>query len=181
MDSKNPYYEAITELASRGIVSGYGDGRFGPKDPVRRAQFAKMIVGVLGLPVTENDFPHPDVTFIDLGTDNPNDLYPHEYVSVCFRNGITLGKDATHFAPYDFITRYQVISMVVRAAKRFPMNMVVGEPQAGYGAWRGDSTHGYNAAWAQLNGLLTGLDLTLDPYDDMTRAKWPRCYTRCYC
>lgn len=174
VDSKNPYYEAITELASRGIVSGYGDGRFGPKDPVRRAQFAKMIVGVLGLPVTENDFPHPDVTFIDLGTDNPNDLYPHEYVSVCFRNGITLGKDATHFAPYDFITRYQVISMVVRAAKRFPMNMVVGEPQAGYGAWRGDATHGYNAAWAELNGLLTGLDLTLDPYGDMTRGEVAR-------
>ncbi|NLE73142.1 MAG: hypothetical protein GX604_00700 [Actinobacteria bacterium] len=171
----HPYYDAIMELASRGIVSGYGDGRFGPADPVRRAQFAKMIVGVLGLPVTEDDFPHPDIAFTDLGQDNPTDLYPHEYVSVCFRNGITLGKDATHFAPYDFITRYQVITMVVRAVDKLRPGYLT-TPPPGFGAWRGDPDHGANAARAEYSGLLEGLGhsgglQSLDPYDDMTRGE----------
>ncbi len=62
----HPYYAAITDLASRGIISGYGgdrEGLFGPSDLVRRQQFAKMIVGSLGLPVSEADFPHPRRAF----------------------------------------------------------------------------------------------------------------------
>ena len=110
----HPYYDAINDLASRGIIGGYGGGRFGPGDPIRRQQFAKMIVGTLGLPVQETDFPNPDVPFTDLGADDLTDLYPHEYVAVCARNAITLGKTPTTFDPYSYITRYQVISMVVR-------------------------------------------------------------------
>ena len=55
---RHPYYTAIMDLASRGIIGGYEDGRFGPGDAVLRAQFAKMIVGTLGLPVVEADFPN---------------------------------------------------------------------------------------------------------------------------
>jgi len=33
-----PYTQAIYELSARNIIRGYGDGRFGPDDPVLRAQ-----------------------------------------------------------------------------------------------------------------------------------------------
>ena len=37
------YTEAVDDLSSRGIVRGYADGRFGPDDPVTRAQVAVML------------------------------------------------------------------------------------------------------------------------------------------
>lgn len=45
----HPYREAVMGMADRGIISGYTSGTFGLDDPVKRAQFAKMIVGTLGI------------------------------------------------------------------------------------------------------------------------------------
>lgn len=42
-------YEAIQWAKSKGIVNGYGDGRFGPNDAVTEAQFVKMVSNYLGL------------------------------------------------------------------------------------------------------------------------------------
>lgn len=36
------YFTAVEWAASQGIVSGYGDGDFGPADQVSRAQLAAM-------------------------------------------------------------------------------------------------------------------------------------------
>lgn len=42
-------YESIHWAQSKGIISGYGDGRFGPNDAVTEAQFVKMITNYLGI------------------------------------------------------------------------------------------------------------------------------------
>lgn len=42
-------YEAIQWAQSKGIVSGYGDGRFGPNDAVTEAQFVKMITNYFNI------------------------------------------------------------------------------------------------------------------------------------
>lgn len=42
-------YEAIQWAQERGIVKGYGDGRFGPNEPVTEAHFAKMVSEFFGL------------------------------------------------------------------------------------------------------------------------------------
>jgi hypothetical protein len=154
----HPYREAVEGLAARGIVSGYDGTTFGVNDLVKRQQFAKMIVGTLGLTPVEADFPHADVPFTDLGADDPSSLYPHEYISVCARNQITLGKTPTTFDPYAYITRAQVISMVVRAADRLAPGTLA-TPGA---SWTGvlsyaDPTHGSNIKRAEFNGLLAGI------------------------
>jgi subtilisin family serine protease len=41
--ASRPDYVAITELASRGSILGYGNGRYGPGDGVQRAQMAALI------------------------------------------------------------------------------------------------------------------------------------------
>ena len=51
VSKNNPHYDAIMELANRGIINGYGDGTFGPGNPVTRGQASKMIAGVLGMNV----------------------------------------------------------------------------------------------------------------------------------
>lgn len=40
---------AVSVLEAFGVVSGYGDGRFGPNDRLTRAQFAKMAIMLMGL------------------------------------------------------------------------------------------------------------------------------------
>ncbi|AWE06334.1 hypothetical protein DCE79_02565 [Lysinibacillus sp. 2017] len=51
VSKNNTHYDAIMELANRGIINGYGDGTFGPGNPVTRGQASKMIAGILGMNV----------------------------------------------------------------------------------------------------------------------------------
>jgi hypothetical protein len=76
----HPYFGAITDLASRGVINGYSSGNFGPGDPVARQQFAKMIVRAIGYPVSATDLcPSGDVP---PGTDPAEPMYPDHYITV---------------------------------------------------------------------------------------------------
>ena len=180
VDPTHPYYEAINGLCLAGVVDGYsveGGKVFRPNNAVLRAQFAKMIVGSLQIPVTEDDWTEADAPFTDLEADSPDDLYPNEYVAVAYRLGITLGKTATTFAPYVDITRAQVISMVVRAAERFKGDALL-KPAAGWqgalGSYYSNPYHGDNVRIAEHSGLLAGLvgfDATWDPEARASRGE----------
>ena len=45
----------VAYCASIGIIAGYGDGRFGPNDPLTYAQFAKMLLAALGYDATREE------------------------------------------------------------------------------------------------------------------------------
>ncbi|MBN1631858.1 MAG: S-layer homology domain-containing protein [Thermoleophilia bacterium] len=166
----HPNHAAITDLASRGVVSGYVDGTFGPGDEIKRQQFAKMIVLAGAYPVSESDI----CPFVDVEIGGPATLFPDNYVAVCAANGITLGKTATSFDPYTSITRLQVVSMVIRAADDLRPGLLATPPDgwtSAYG-WDVDATHGANAARAEYNDLLAGLDASaLAPNGYMTRGE----------
>lgn len=52
----------IQNMSERGIVSGYGDGTFGPENSVLRCEYAKMLTGVAKIPVSNvNTTPYADV------------------------------------------------------------------------------------------------------------------------
>jgi hypothetical protein len=109
-----PYSEAIAELADREAIAGFVDGSFRPNDLVTRQQFAKMIVLSLKLPVAGSEI----CPFRDVAAQTGSDpFYPSKYVAVCATYGITQGKTATTFAPYENISRQQLITMIVRAAE----------------------------------------------------------------
>ena len=84
---------------------------------------------------------------------DPN--YPDHYVAVCAVRGITVGKMPTTFAPFDSITRQQLISMVARAA-------TLADPPGEYvpsfspGQFYPEE-HYLNARKAAYAGLLDGL------------------------
>lgn len=147
------YAEAIADLSSRGIVSGFADGTFRPDESLKRMQFAKMIVKALELEVPDQDTcPFHDVPG---GIDAVDPLYARNYVAVCAAQGITKGKTAATFAPYDSITREQLITMVARAAG-------LSDPSAGYAPeFTSDGfslqEHYLNACKADSAGLLAGL------------------------
>ncbi len=166
----SPYQQAIESLAQAGIVGGYPDGAFRPLNPVIRQQFAKMIVKTLNLPVSENDVsPFTDV-MTDMGSTDP--LYPDHYVAVCAANGITQGRTADTFAPYDNMTRQQLITMIVRAAN-LPDAPPYYVPPFGPGQFYPEE-HYQNARRAAYVGLLNkieGVGPAFDFFSPATRGE----------
>jgi uncharacterized protein YkwD len=167
VNPSSTYARDIATLYERGVISGYGDGTFGPGKPVTRQQFAKMIVKTLGYQVSSA----ASCGFTDVEARlDPNDpLYPSAYIAVCHAAGITEGKTPDTFGPYDFITRAQLITMIARAAD-------LPDPPAGYVTPFGNfsSVHYPWAARADAAGLLDGLS-GIGPYFDFwknaTRAE----------
>ena len=145
----HPYAGAIQDLADRGVITGYGNGDFGPAAPVTRQQFAKMIVLALGLAPTYSDF----CAFKDV-SQSGSDLYPYHFIAVAANNGLTKGYADGSFRPLAHITRLQVLTMVVRAA-----GLLLAQPTDD---WRGladgsDAYDGEIVRMAEDNGLLTGI------------------------
>ena len=173
--SSHPYYAAINGMADAGVIGGYEDGTFGPSKLVTRQQFAKMIVGTLGLPCSELDI----CSFSDVAKGGPTTLYPDNYVAVAAAFGITNGIGSNKFGPQNNITRAQVITMVVRAAQNHTAGLQTPDAAyySGWGLFRAfsDATHGDNVHLAEFNGLLTGLqgsgDATTWLYQPATRGE----------
>lgn len=169
-DESGSYADSVKRLAGMGIFDGYGDGSFGLDDSVMRQQFAKLIVKTMDLTPTEADVS----AFLDVGDSGPDRLYPDNYVAVAHQRGITKGKTDDLFAPWDTISRAQVITMVVRAARAEGGLGALDSPPAGYDSTWGSfsGTHAPNAAAAEYNGLLDGLPVTqLDPWGAMPRGE----------
>lgn len=171
VDAGAPYYAAISDLSSRGVVSGFADGTFRPEENVKRMQFAKMIVKALDLAVSQQDeCPFPDVPG---GIDADDPLYARHYVAACAAHHITRGKTATTFAPYDSITREQLVTMVARAAA-LPAPPAGYEPSFTAGGFSIDE-HFQNACKADSAGLLDGLQGIGPSYDFMAPATRGEC------
>jgi hypothetical protein len=153
----HPYFDAIQDMAGRGIINGFGDGRFKPDDPVARQQFAKMIMKAVALPVSEADIcPFTDV---EANLDPRDPLYANHYVAACASYGITTGFTPTIFHPYSNMSVAQLITMVARSD-------YLSEPPSSYSPPFGnfDPTHYPWALRAAYAGLLDGIvDMTGDP------------------
>lgn len=99
--------KAIEELASRGIITGKGNGCFDPNATMSRAEFAAIVVRALGLtPKATNAF-----------TDVPADAWYAAYVGTAHTYGIITGVGNGRFNPNGTITRQEAAVMVARAAK----------------------------------------------------------------
>ena len=163
--STHPYYTQISDMATRQVISGDAEGNFKPDLPVTRQDFAKMIVKALDLALTGDET--SPFTDLDSGQD-ADPLFPEKYVAVCAVQGITVGKTSTTFAPDDDLTRQQLITMVVRAAK-------VSDPPADFttpfapGQFYPDE-HYANASKAASAKLLDGLQAVDSAYDFMLPA-----------
>lgn len=105
----NGYYKAIAALADKGIISGYGDGRFGPNDKVTRAQMATILVKAFDLPRYE--FSANRNPFTDVKTAKDHDVN----ILIIYRLGITKGTSVDKFSPNQNITRGQAAKLMKTA------------------------------------------------------------------
>lgn len=173
----HPYFTAIFHLAERKVIGGFPDGTFQPLRVVTRQQFAKMIVRALGYEVSENSIcPFTDVFRTTQGrlVDPSDPLYPDHYVTTAADHGIILGKTATTFAPYENISRFQAITMVIRAIDDLDRSLLQEPPSPYQPTWSPglSAAHSKNARLAEFNGLLAGIPLQgVDPLAPMTRGE----------
>lgn len=97
----------IEALAARGILSGYGDGSFGPEKEMTRAEFAKVLTLSAGL--------KEDLSVADKFRDIAPDAWYKGHVGALVKAGITSGTSAATFSPDDPVTREQLAVFFVRA------------------------------------------------------------------
>lgn len=171
VDPDSLTYFAIQSMADDGIISGYKSGEFGPQNPVLRAQFAKMIVGILGIPVDESLV----APFPDLGPDDPNDLYPHDYIAAAAAAGVIRGKTSGNFAPWEPVSRAQAVTMAMRGASDY-WGLPLPALPVGYTGTLNfmDPDHGYNMRQAEYVYLLEdipGFNPGWNPWAGAPRAE----------
>ena len=98
------YTEAVRWAASQGVVSGYGDGTFGPDDPITREQLAVMLWRYSGSPAATNEELH-------FNDESQISGYALEALRWAVENGILNG-DGERLGPQDQATRAQAAQML---------------------------------------------------------------------
>ncbi|MGN0267255.1 MAG: S-layer homology domain-containing protein, partial [Lachnospiraceae bacterium] len=100
------YHDAVLWAYENGITVGIDSTHFAPGDTVTRCQFVAFLHRNEGEPepkTTENPF-----------VDVSESKYYYNAVLWAYENGITVGKDETHFAPDKTCTRAEVVTFLYR-------------------------------------------------------------------
>ena len=98
------YAEAVRWAASQGIVGGYGDGTFGPDDPITREQLALMLWRYSGSPAATNK----ELNFND---EDEISGFALEALRWAVENGILTGYGGGRLGPKGQASRAQVAQM----------------------------------------------------------------------
>jgi hypothetical protein len=180
-DLDNHWAKSDIELmASKHIVKGKKDMSYAPNEEVSRAEFAALLVRVLGENIVEgnNNLPFTDV--------KPSKWYYNE-VAIAYNYGIINGLSETAFGPDENITRQQMAVMIIRAMTAADMNVELTndqvremlskfEDQTYIAAWAIDDV----AAAIQL-GIVNGRSTdSFVPSENATRAESAVMITRVF-
>ena len=120
-------YPYIMQIYDEGITLGYGDGRYGPDDPVTREQMAVFILKAL------NDVPSDGYCG---GTAPFTDVLPGQwsckYIKKLYELGITTGYQDGRYGPEDSVTREQMAVFITRALGQVPAGRLLRNPESVY-------------------------------------------------
>ena len=123
-DTEGYEFEAsVLKLADLGVIKGYDDGTFKPESLVTRAEFATMIVRMLGLESAADSLKGQPVDFSDVDPSH----WAVGYINVAYMMGIVQGYEDGTFRPAGNITYAEAIKMVLAAmgysADGFPVHI----------------------------------------------------------
>lgn len=104
LPSDTAYRDAITSLADKGIITGYGDGTFKPKGHITRAEASAIIVRAANL---DND------SSKSIYSDVPNSHWACGYIMAATKAKILDGFGNGVFSPSGKVTYNQIIKMLV--------------------------------------------------------------------
>lgn len=117
---KNWYYDAVSIAYEYGVISGYGNGKFGPDDKITREQAMTMVARSMkitklevGLKVAE-----ADKLLAEFGDSEQAAAWAKEGMAACIKAGIVSGKSGKKLVPKDEITRAEVAVIVRRLLQK---------------------------------------------------------------
>ncbi len=97
------YSDAVKWAVSKGLVSGYSDGNFGPSDPITRQQLAFILWNYSGKPEAEKALTNSDAGNIS--------SYAKEAMQWAVENGVMSGRANGQLDPKGAATRAEVAQM----------------------------------------------------------------------
>ena len=116
VSSSEWYSPYIQTAAEYGVVSGYGNGKYGPMDTITREQAMVMIARAMnitglksGVAATE-----ADSLLSVFGDWQQASSWAKEYIAACVKAGLVSGKEGNSLEPKEDITRAEVAVIVKR-------------------------------------------------------------------
>ncbi|MBE7020963.1 MAG: S-layer homology domain-containing protein [Ruminococcaceae bacterium] len=110
------YSEAVTVMSALGLLKGYEDGTFGPDKTITRAEFAAVVVRMLGMEAAAAGAATA-TNFADV----PATHWAAGYVKIANQKEIIAGYGDGNFGPDAEVTYEQAIKMLVCALGYAPM------------------------------------------------------------
>ena len=107
------YFADVTTLASAGILTGYGDGRFGPDDTISREQMATIIDRTLAA----KGIAPPAIRAFDLTDADAASAYAKAPIERLYEAGVISGMGDGLFAPKATATRAQSCVILYNALR----------------------------------------------------------------
>ena len=154
------FYQNVMDAVAAGIVSGRGDGTFGPNDRITRRDFAIMVSKLL---LDGEDAPEATTTpFSDVAAND----YGLNAIAYCAENGIISGFDG-EFRPGDNITRQEAASVMKNALELTGTTSELFADDAAIATWAKANVYACKAA-----GVFNGDDHNnFNPTSTLTRAE----------
>ena len=160
------YHEAVDYVLVNGLMSGYGNGLFGPDDILSRAQLCQILYNKEGRPAVTGSSAFADIA---------DGAWYADAVTWAAENGIVGGYGGGLFGPEDNITREQLAAILYRYAQTKGYDVSVGEDTniLGYTDALKISEYAIPAMkWACGAGVIMGVtESALLPQDSATRAQ----------
>ena len=162
------YFEAVDRMAAEGFIKGMSDPHFGPGLEMNRASFVTLLGRLDGVEET-----FAETRFADVEVES----FYSGFVAWADANGIVEGMSGNLFAPGQNVNRAQMVTFLYRYAQYKGMDVSAGEP----GEVLKDYIDGEAVcaiewaaepfAWAVENGVINGMDGTLNPAGTANRAQ----------
>ena len=107
-DTKGHWAQKVISTAAHyGIVSGYGDNRFGPDDYITREQMAVMIVKAAKIT--------PAIAELSFADSNSISAWAQESLATAVKNGIINGYLDNTVRPQNNATRAEAVTVIINA------------------------------------------------------------------
>ena len=157
------FYDAVRYAYETGLMDGVGDSLFAPNSETTRAQLVTILYRLAGQPAVSGDLPFTDV---EAGT------WYTDAVLWAAQNGIVNGVSDTQFAPGDDLTRQQLVTIFYRYAESKGYDVSASADLSGYPDAGQVQDYAQPAmAWAVAEGIVEGVDGTLNPAGNASRAQ----------
>ena len=109
------YSDAVMWAAGKGIIEGYGDGRFGPNDEITREQLVTILFRYMGEPGDSSTLPALNSQFTDAGEVSD---WAEDAIKWAVAGGLIIGRDEGILAPKGTATRAEAATILMRLIEK---------------------------------------------------------------